>query len=70
MTAHQLTMTEADSGQYLTIQEVHARTGLEKSTINNYLNQGRFRRYKITTGSVFISLQEIEAWETKQKERK
>ncbi len=69
MTHHLITMAEADSGGYLTVNEVHARGYLEKSTINNYLDQGRFTRYKIKTGSIFLALSEIEAWEAKRRKK-
>ena len=65
---HTITAAELAAGQYLTVRQVHERTGLEIATLRDYLTVGRFSRYKLEfTDAVFLSLAEVEAWERKKE---
>lgn len=58
---------ELAQGGFLTVRQVHERTGLEIATLRDYLTVGRFTRYKLEhTEAVFLSLAEVEAWEKKR----
>ena len=64
---HTITAADLSTGLYLSVRQVEDRTGLRESTIRNYMDQGRFTRYKLQhTATVFLALSEIEAWEAKR----